>query len=91
MILLAGIPSESPLAFLAGLVCLVLFNGVLRVNTIDNHYGYFSKASEAFLAHLPPPPPGLASFAQFPCCRALRTLSGATAAGVAGRLRGRPA
>lgn len=47
------------LAFLAGLVCLVLFNGVLRVNSIDNHYGYFSKASEAFLVHLPPPPPGM--------------------------------
>lgn len=47
------------LAFLAGLICLVLFNSVLRVNSIDNHYGYFSKADGAFLAHLPPPPPGM--------------------------------
>ena len=47
------------LAFLAGLVCLVLFHGVLRTNSIDDHYGYFSQASAAFLAHLPPPPPGM--------------------------------
>jgi len=47
------------LAFLAGLVCLVLFNGVLRANRIDEHYGYFSRASEGFLAHLPPPPAGM--------------------------------
>lgn len=46
-------------AFLAGLVCLVLFNGVLRVKSIDDYYGYFSKASDAFLAHLPPMPPGM--------------------------------
>jgi hypothetical protein len=47
------------LAFLAGLVCWIMFNGVLRVNSIDNHYGYFSKAGEGFLAQLPPPPPGM--------------------------------
>lgn len=47
------------LAFLAGLVCWILFSNILRVDSIDNYYGYFSKASEAFLAHLPPPPPGM--------------------------------
>lgn len=47
------------LAFLAGLVCWILFSGVLRINRIDEHYGYFSKACEGFLAHLPPPPAGM--------------------------------
>ena len=47
------------LAFLAGLVCLVMFNGVLRINRIDDHYGYFSRASEGFLRQLPPPPAGM--------------------------------
>src|SRR5215510_6794336 len=48
------------LAFVAGLVCLVTFNGMLRINRIDEHYGYFSRASEAFLMRLPPPPAGIA-------------------------------
>jgi hypothetical protein len=48
------------LAFVAGLVCLVVFNGVLRITRIDEHYGYFSRASEGFLMHLPPPPAGMA-------------------------------
>jgi len=47
------------MAFLAGLVCLVMFNGVLRINRIDEHYGYFSRASEGFLRQLPPPPAGM--------------------------------
>jgi hypothetical protein len=47
------------MALIAGLVCWILFNGVLRINRIDEHYGYFSKASDGFLAHLPPPPPGM--------------------------------
>jgi tetrahydromethanopterin S-methyltransferase subunit C len=47
------------LALIAGVVCLALFNGLLQVNRIDDYYGYFSKASEGFLAHLPPAPPGM--------------------------------
>lgn len=46
-------------ALLAGLVCLILFNGLLSVNRIDSSFGYFANASEAFLVHLPPPPPGI--------------------------------
>jgi hypothetical protein len=47
------------IALIAGLMCWILFNGVLRINRIDEHYGYFSKASDGLLAHLPPPPPGM--------------------------------
>jgi len=47
------------LAFVAGLVCLVMFNGVLRIARIDEHYGYFSRASAGFLVRLPPPPAGM--------------------------------
>jgi len=47
------------MAFFAGLLCLVMFNGVLRIDRIGEHYGYFSRASEGFLLHLPPPPAGM--------------------------------
>jgi len=48
------------LAFVAGLICLVVFNGVLRITRIDEHYGYFSRASQGFLMRLPAPPAGMA-------------------------------
>jgi len=45
-------------ALLAGAICLS-FSGVLGVNFIDDSFGYFSNASESFLAQLPPIPPGM--------------------------------
>jgi hypothetical protein len=46
------------LAFVAGIVCLVLY-GILGVNRIDQYYGYFAKSSDSFLLQLPRPPEGM--------------------------------
>ena len=45
-------------ALISGLVCLVS-SAVLRLNLIDQYYGYFSRAHHTFLNQLPPPPPGM--------------------------------
>jgi hypothetical protein len=47
------------LALVAGCVCLAQSNGVLRVDRMDDSFGYFSKACEGFLLRLPPSPPGM--------------------------------
>src|SRR5215470_12582986 len=52
----AGI-TAGVLSLIAGCVCLGISNGVLRAEHIDERCGYFSKAGEAFLVRLPPPPP----------------------------------
>jgi len=46
-------------ALVAGMVCLVMFNGILRAKRIDESYGYFTNASGDFLSHLPAPPAGV--------------------------------
>jgi len=46
-------------ALVAGLVCLILFSGVLGINQIDDYYGYFANADPGFLRQLPPPPAGM--------------------------------
>jgi hypothetical protein len=52
--------TAGALALVAGCVCLVLLNGLLRVHRMDDSFGYFSKACDGFLRRLPPPPAGMA-------------------------------
>lgn len=47
------------MALLAGLICLSIYNSVLRPKYIDNNFGFFRKVNREFLGLLPPCPPNI--------------------------------
>ena len=47
------------MALLAGLICLIIYGGVLRPKYIDSYLGYFRNANPGFLSLLPPRPPNI--------------------------------